>query len=318
MSFVDHLQSGSVKLLGVLLRRFSLKRVRKMASSLGKFFYRHVPIRRDVALTNLRLCFPEKGDDEIESILEKAYVNVATVFLEFLYFPKFTKESLKDVVEFPNESQRLIESAIERGRGLILISGHFSNWELVALAIGAFSPKRFMIIVHPFHNKVFDKFANKYRGLLGNSTVPMEHSVRASISTLRENGIVALLPDQSSAKESLPARFFGTDVPTFQGPSLFALRTRAAVQFGFLIRKDDGNYRLHLHEIEYSDLKDVSEAAAAELTQRHVNALEEFIRRYPENWLWFHKRFKHVQVFQERLGALTASKRKSTQKNAKA
>ncbi|HUI29874.1 MAG TPA: lysophospholipid acyltransferase family protein [Candidatus Acidoferrales bacterium] len=301
MNFSDYLQLLLLRVIGAFLRRFSLKSVHKMAASLGSFFYRHIPIRENVALTNLKLCFPEKGNDEIESILEKSYVNITTVFFEFLYFPEFTKDSLRNVVEFPDESRRLIESALERGRGLILMSGHFSNWELVALAIGAFSPKHFSVVVHPFHNKSVDKFANKYRELLGNSTVPMENSVRASLSTLRENGIVALLADQSAAKESTQAKFFGIDVPTFQGPALFALRTRAAVQFGVLVRKNDGTYRLHLHEIDYSDLPDDSEASVAELTQRHVTALEGFIRECPENWLWFHKRFKHVQIFQEKL-----------------
>ncbi|MGO9480887.1 MAG: lysophospholipid acyltransferase family protein, partial [Candidatus Kryptoniota bacterium] len=139
------------------------------------------------------------------------------------------------------------------------------------------------------------------RALLGNSTVPMANSIRASLSSLRANGIVALLVDQSAAKESATARFFGIDVPTFQGPSSFALRTRSAVQIGFLIRKDDGTYRLDLHEIDYADLKDDSEENIIELTQRHVSALEEYIRKYPANWLWFHKRFKHVSSFQDML-----------------
>ena len=301
MSYTDHLQTCVIKLLGVFLRRFSLRKVQKMAAALGKFFYRHIPIRRDAALANLKLCFPEKSKYELENILEESYVNVATVLFEFLYFPKFTRENLKNIVEFPDESQRLIESALKRGRGLILISGHFSNWELVALAIGAFSSKQFAIIVHPFHNKAADKLANKYRALLGNSTVPMANSIRASLSSLRANGIIALLADQSAAKESAQAKFFGIDVPTFQGPSSFALRTRAAVQVGFAIRKQDGTYRLELHEIDYTDLKDDSEKNIMELTQRHVTALEEYIRKYPDKWLWFHKRFKHVPSFHDML-----------------
>lgn len=228
-------------------------------------------------------------------------MNIAKVLFEFLSFPKFTKETLKDVVEFPNESRQLLESALERGRGLILLSGHFSNWELVALAVGAFSPKKLSIIVHPFHNTAVDNLANKYRGLLGNSTVPMDNAVRASLSTLRENGIVALLADQSAAKEVAPAKFFGIEAPTYQGPALFALRTRASVQVGFAARKDDGTYRLDLHELEYGDLKDTSDECVVELTQRHVSALEEFIRKNPGDWLWFHKRFKHLEVFQEKL-----------------
>ncbi|MGO9481592.1 MAG: lysophospholipid acyltransferase family protein, partial [Candidatus Kryptoniota bacterium] len=118
MTLTDHLQSGFLKLFGAFLRRFSLRRVQKMAARLGRFFYRHVPVRRNVALANLKLCFPEKGDHELENILEESYVNVATVLFEFLYFPKFTKENLKKIVEFPDVSRQLFESALERGRGL--------------------------------------------------------------------------------------------------------------------------------------------------------------------------------------------------------
>jgi len=299
VSFTDHLQSGALRLVGFFLRGFPLRRVQKMAAGIGRFCYRHLPIRKDVALANLKLCFPEKSDVELETIIEGSYVNFTTVLFEFLYFPKFTKENLKEVVEFTEESQHLIDSALQRGKGLVMISGHFSNWELMALAVGAFSPKRPLIIVHPFHNKAVDKIANRYRSLLGNSPVPMANSIRASLSQLNSNGIVALLADQSAAKESAPARFFGIEVPTFQGPASFALKTGAAVQCGFLIRKEDGTYRVDLREIDYADLKDDSEDNVRELTQRHVSLLEDFIRKYPHNWLWFHKRFKHVPAFQE-------------------
>ena len=72
-----------------------------MARSVGRFAYRRLRIRRDVAMANLKLCFPEKSDPELEKILEGAYVNIATVLFEFLYFPKFTKKNLEEAVEFP-------------------------------------------------------------------------------------------------------------------------------------------------------------------------------------------------------------------------
>ena len=90
-------------------------------------------------------------------------------------------------------------------------------------------------------------------------------------------------------------------MPTFQGPSSFALRTHALVLAGFLIRREDGTYKVDLREIDSSDLKDDSEENVRELTQRHVNVLEDFIRKYPSDWLWFHRRFKHVPEFQKLL-----------------
>lgn len=301
MRAADHLQSGLLRLVGFFLRRFSIRRVQRMAAFLGRLAYRHIPVRGDVARTNLHLCFPEKTDDEIERILEGSYVNIATVLFEFLCFPKFTRENLRDFVDFPDEMYRLMESDLERGKGLVMISGHFSNWELIALAVGALYSKSLLIIVHPFQNGAVDRLAEGYRTHLGNETVPMGKSIRAALSQLTSNGILALLADQSAAKESPTAKFFDIDVPTFQGPASFALHTGAAVQVGFMIRNGDGTYRVDLQRVDTSDLKDESEENIRELTQRHVNLLENYIRKYPENWLWFHRRFKHVAAFHEAL-----------------
>ncbi len=247
----------------------------------------------------MRMCFPEKGPKELEGILEGAYVNVAIVLFEFLYFPKLTAAKLNEFVDFSEESRRLMADALGRGNGLIMMSGHFSNWELIALAIGAKFPGKMQIIVHPLHNKAADDVVERYRHHLGNTTVPMANSIRASLTHLKSNGIVALLADQSAAKESPPARFFNINVPTFQGPASFALRTGASVLAGFIIRKEDGRYRIELSRIETSDLKDDSPENVQELTQRHVRVLEDYIRRYPPYWLWFHRRFKHVPEFQK-------------------
>ncbi len=301
MSVTDHLQSGAIKVIGSILRRFPLEVVRKFARSLGTFFYRHIPIRKDVALANLRLCFPEKSWEELDGILARSYVNIATVFFEFLYFPKLTRETLKKIVRFKDNIQDVVKASFERGNGIVMISGHFSNWELAALSFGDFTGKSLAIIVHPFHNKSVDKLANAYRSLLGNSTIPMGNSIRQIISTLRANGIAALLADQSASKESGTARFFGIDVPTFQGPATFALRTGATVIAGFIVRAGDGNYDFRFHEIGYGDLDVESEQSVRELTQRHVSLLEKYIREYPEMWLWFHKRFKHISAFEDAL-----------------
>ncbi len=298
LNFSDHLQSGILRIVGWFLRRFSIRRVQKMAAGVGRFAYRRLRIRRSVALTNLKLCFPEKDDAEIEKILEGAYVNIATVLFEFLCFPKFTAGNLGSFVDFSEESRRLVEDGLGKGRGLVMMSGHFSNWELIALTIGASFPGKMQIIVHPFHNEAVDRLANRYRGHLGNSTVPMANAIRAALTHLKSNGILALLADQSAAKESDPANFFGIDVPTFQGPASFALRMRADILAGFLIRNEDGTYTVDLQKIDYDDLEDDSQENVRELTQRHVTILEEFIRKYPSNWLWFHKRFKHVTQFQ--------------------
>lgn len=297
----DRFEAFILILAGRFVRLFPIATVHLFAKILGSVAYRFFPLRKEVAMANLKLCMPEKERGEIEQIIKESYVNIATVLLEFLYFPKFDGARLNEMVEIPEDAMIMMKSAFEKGNGLILMSGHFSNWELNALAVGNALNKKPIVIVHPFHNRFVDKIVNHYRSLLGNVTVPMDTAVRVALSTLRENGVLALLADQSASRESPVSVFFGMEVPTYQGPATFALKTGAALQMGFLIRKSDGNYRLELHEIDYSDLKGSNQENVIALTQRHVTLLEDYIRRYPHLWLWFHRRFKHLKAFQEAL-----------------
>ncbi|MGC8594167.1 MAG: lysophospholipid acyltransferase family protein [Candidatus Kryptoniota bacterium] len=300
----DRFEALILIVVGGFVRLFPISIVHRFASFLGFMAYHLFPFRKEVAFANLRICLPEKTGEEIEQIIKGSYINFATVLLEFLYFPKFNQRRLKNLVEISEGALKMMNKALEKGRGLILMSGHFSNWELNALAVGNALAKKPMVIVHPFHNRFVDKIVNRYRSLLGNVTVPMDASVRAALSTLRGNGVLALLADQSASRESAVSNFFGLEVPTYQGPATFALRTGAVLQMGFLVRESDGRYKFELHEIDYSDLKGTDEEKAVALTQRHVTLLEDYIRRYPDLWLWFHRRFKHLRSFQETFSAI--------------
>jgi len=300
----DRLQAWILISAGKIVRLFPIFIVQLFGKFLGILAYHFFPYRKDVALANLKMCMPEKATVEIEKIIKGSYVNFATVLLEFLYFPKLNQSRLERLVEIPEDALKMMEGALKKGKGLILLSGHFSNWELNALAVGNVLTRKPMVIVHPFHNRFVDKIVNHYRSLLGNVTIPMEASVRGALITLRDNGVLALLADQSASRESPASIFFGMEVPTYQGPATFALKTGAALQMGFLVRKSDGKYKFELHEIDYSDLMGTNEENVVTLTQRHVTLLEDYIRRYPHLWLWFHRRFKHLKSFQETLSGI--------------
>jgi KDO2-lipid IV(A) lauroyltransferase len=122
----------------------------------------------------------------------------------------------------------------------------------------------------------------------------MGMSVREVIRTLHQGGIVVLVADQTAPKESVSVEFFGRQVPTFEGPAVFSLKTGAPIVLGCAVRQEDGNYTMHLVHVRSDDLVGSSEDHVRELTQRQVRFTEDVIRQHPGQWMWMHKRWKHV------------------------
>ena len=258
------------------------------------FFYYIIPIRKKTAGENLQRAFPEKSNDEISKIVKGCYINVLTVIAEFFYMKKFTRDSLFEIIKVTNLD--LINKKLKQGRGLILISAHFGNWELSAYGVSQMCGQPFNVIVKEQTNKNVNEAINKIRTAKGSHMVEMKSSAREVLTLLKENKIVAMLGDQSAPKENVRVDFFIKDVPTFEGTARFAIKTQAAVLFGVSTRNNDGTYSLTLHEIDISKYKDASEENVRALTQEHVNLLIGYIKERPDHWLWFHKRFKNVET----------------------
>jgi KDO2-lipid IV(A) lauroyltransferase len=248
--------------------------------------------RRRVALRNLRNAFPEKSRRELERIARESFVSVAIAFLELLWFPRLSKEQMLKKVTVENPD--VFAEAVARGKGVICMTAHFGNWELAGQTAAAVVNVPSYIIVKTQSNKLVDKKINALRTRFGASVVPMGIAIREIVRALQKGGAVLLAADQTAPKESIAIEFFGRSVPTFQGPAIFSLRTGAALVLIMLVRQPDGNYRLLSEKVPAEDLKGCSDENVFELTRRQVKMTEEIIRKYPEQWMWMHKRWKHV------------------------
>jgi KDO2-lipid IV(A) lauroyltransferase len=261
----------------------------KFIGSLGYFIARR---RRVIAIDNLTHAFPTKSQNEIKKNALGAFQNYAISISEFLWFPRLTPERLRNFVRVVDVDR--LEEAYSRGKGVISMSAHFGNWELTAFAGGHFIGYPLTIVVQEQRNKLVDEAINRYRCIWGNSVVPMGSSVREILRKLSDGQVVAMLADQSAPQEGLYVRYFGRLAATHQGPAIFSLRTGAPILMGFLIRTSNGKYELVHEEVQTQDLKGYSEENVAELTRRHVALLEKYVRMYPNQWLWMHRRWKHV------------------------
>lgn len=276
-----------------LLQKISCSLSFKTRQRLGKIFGSIIkiisPKRTKITTRNLKFVYPEKSKKWISSIVKKSYQNIAITFLELLAMKKFNSKNLHNLIRFNNF--HLFTDAYSKGKGVILLSGHFGNWELLAFSAGYFAKVPILIIVQT------QKYGNKYliesRTCGGNLVVDMGQSSKKVIETLKNGGVVALLADQSASREQgVYVEFFGRKCSTYKSPAELALKFNIPIIMGINNRMSDGTYEVDVQEIDHSDLE-YNKESIIELTKRHVQALESAIRKRPDLWAWQHKRWKY-------------------------
>jgi KDO2-lipid IV(A) lauroyltransferase len=270
-----------------------IKSVQRCGAFLGSAAFHVMGNRRRIALDNLTHAFPDRSRQELTAIARSAFQNYGIAFAELLWFPRLDDMGLRRLVTFRNIE--LLQSRLNDGNGVILLSGHFGNWELIALSGGYFCRKPITIVVQTQNNKRVDRAINRHRSVFGNRIVPRESSVREIIKALDHGDGVAMAPDQSGPSDGVFVNFFGRRAATHQGPAVFALRCGSPMVIGFLVRRPDMTYEATLEEIPTDNLPPTESEAVVELTQRYTSVLEEYIRRYPDHWLWMHRRWKHAE-----------------------
>lgn len=241
------------------------------------------------------MCFPEKDEKWKWNVVKGTFINLGINLFEILYFPKLGKDTIETFVSFQNYD--LIFQALKRGKGIFFLSGHISNWELEAFTYAKVFRTRLNIVAKSQSNKLVNRKINQYRELSGNEIIEIGGSLRSIYTLIKRNELVCFLMDQSAPPDySVYANFFGKKVSTFAGPAKIALKNNTELIFGYPYRNKNFNYIIKLDKITYDDLKGGATDENVTILTTRINAkLENAIRECPEQWLWVHRRFKHIQ-----------------------
>ena len=275
---------------GFIIRLLPIKFVRKLSKLAGLFLYYIIPIRKKVAFSNLLLCFPEKNNDEIREILKGTYKNLAAVIFEILYMPAINSSNVDKFVKYYDHE--VIENALAKNSGVIFASAHMANWEYTAYAYPYTYKEKLYIVTKVQSDEKANNEINKYRKLSGNKLIPLGLSLKNIFEVLKQNQMVCFLTDQAGHSDySVYVDFFNISVPSFPGAARIALKLNSELIFGYGVRDNEGIYYVHFESISKEGLLYNDESIKI-LTQRIQNRTEEVIRKHPEQWLWFHKRFK--------------------------
>lgn len=274
-----------------LFRITGLSIARKFAHFLALLFYYLIPIRKKTVFENLRIAFPDFPYRKIKKIAFESYLSFAIALVEILYLPWMKKEEMLSSVEIKN--LQLINQKNQEGKGVILLSAHFGNWEYIAASASLQVNKKFSIIVKNQRNKLVNDWMNRMRTRWLNEVIPLGVSVRNVYSVLKNNGIAAMVADQRGPEEGLKLEFFGKKTSVYTGPAVLSLKTAAPIIFGIPVRQKDYSYKAELIELDQSNLPDDYDEKVKIITQRMISYLEKIISEYPGQWLWMHRRWKH-------------------------
>jgi KDO2-lipid IV(A) lauroyltransferase len=294
--FVESIEYHSFAFLNWLARLLSFKVAGRVGRFLGAMGYHIIGYRKSIALDNLARAFPHLTETERRSIALKAYKSYATVLVEGLWAGGQSKEELLKTCRFGNPE--VVQKHLSNPHGLILLSGHFGNWEFLANAFSLRLGQPISIIAQRQRNRRIDATLDAIRTRWGCRMIPMGISTREVFRTLQEGKTVAMLGDQSGPKEAVFINFFGRPAATHRGAAAFSLKSGAPIVMLFFVRQKDGVYEVHFEEVDRAGLDAYNEDNIVELTRRHVAVLEKYVRIYPDYWLWMHKRWKHTEYYE--------------------
>ncbi len=250
------------------------------------------PLRR-VGMLNLAIAFPEKSTWERRRILRRSMLNLGRMGAELAHLPRFSAAELHDRVRFADE--RWWEEAIgwERPSGVLVLSGHFGNWELLVAAHGMRGHP--VNMVHrAIANPLVDRWLNHLRARAGTRLIRKKTAAREVLRALRERELLVLPFDQNSTRGiGVFVDFFGVPASTNAGIARIALRADAAIVPAFIVREGrQARHVVHVLPIMYPEPTGDFQADVLRLTAQCSQVFEDMVRRHPEQWLWVHKRWK--------------------------
>jgi KDO2-lipid IV(A) lauroyltransferase len=276
-----------LKITGALPRRLACA----LAVAVARILFAVTPKLRKTAEFNLRLAFPEWTDAQRAATIRGMVRSLGWMAAEFARMPRYTRENIEEVIVLDGQENFL--EGQRRGKGVLFLTAHMGAWELSSFAHALYGyPLHYM--ARPFDNARLDALVNRYRGLSGNAPIFKNESARAMLKILKDAGTIGILADQNTMpEEGVFVDFFGVPACTTTGIARVALHTGAAVVPGYAVWDESlQQYRLRfeppLELIRTGDTaRDIFEN-----TQRFAKVTEEIIRKYPQQWVWVHARWK--------------------------
>jgi KDO2-lipid IV(A) lauroyltransferase len=277
------------RFMAAIIMRMSEERARRWGSRIGAFAGKLLRRRDRLAMANLRLAFPQKSERECRAILDECWRHFGRETIGYLRIRSLPVEELAERCPFIDFA--LVEQALARGKGVVVISAHYGGWEVAGVAIMSLV-KNVHTVFRPLDNEYLQRDLARLRTRTGADLIDRRRAARPLTKALQQNDIVVLLPDQAVLpREGILVPFVGRPAWTTPVPAKLALRHASTIVFTFCI-PDGTRHRLEFEESIRVDQLTEDERDPVALTKRINDVISRRIASRPELWLWMHDRWK--------------------------
>ncbi len=284
----DYCYAFTAKCIGLCIARLP----RKLALFSGVYLATVVFLlsrrQRDKACKHLEQSL-EIGQPIARRLVRRSFQNMGKNLMEFMQLPRMSVETLHQLVAF--EGREHIDKVLAQGRGAIILTAHFGNWELLGASILAHG-YTIRGITRQLRSRRLDAIVSSYREKVGWQGIDRDRAVREVLRCLNRNELIAILADVDTRTRGIFVDFFGRPAYTPYGPVAFALKTGAAILPTFIVRQPDDSHRAIVEAPLPLQQGGGREEDLLVNTQRFTKIIESYIRRYPEQWIWMHERWK--------------------------
>jgi KDO2-lipid IV(A) lauroyltransferase len=265
---------------------FPLKAVYALASFLAYFYYLIAFVDRKAVQDNLRVIFPGEKEKRLRRINKLVFRNFAKYLVDFFRFEKLDRRYIAKNIRL--ENLHYFDEALSRGKGVIVLTAHLGNWELGGVVLSQLGYPLCAVAL-PHKNKKVNDFFDSQRNKKGLKVIAMGKAVRGCISELKHGRMVALVGDRDFTEKGMVLDFFGRPMHFPEGPAVLSLMTGACIVPGFMLRNPDNSFTLSIEKpIEFEPSGD-KEKDVPLLISLYKNVIEDYIRRFPQQWYLFRR-----------------------------
>ncbi len=291
--FVDYAAYLGVRIVVCLAQMMSISLAYRVADLLAGLLYRIDRRHRLVALENLEHAFGDQySSAEREALVFGVYRHILRMIMEMLQIPRLLNvQTWRRYIQLQGH-EKVIERLLDDRRPLILLSGHYGNWEMAGYLFGAFGfPPN--AVARVLDNPYLERFLRKFRERTGQRMIAKRGGSEQMVEVLQNGGVLSMLADQDAGPKGVFVDFFGRPASTFKAIALLAIEFNAPIVVGGARRiGNQFQFELVMEEI-IEPAVDLSPDQVRVLTERYTAALERLIRRDPSQYFWLHRRWKH-------------------------
>lgn len=279
-----------VKFITKLIARMPLSAALAIGGALGWFYGSVIRYHRRDALEALRRSFPEKSEQEIQSITNRMYRNLGMNQFELLRLAGGNLDETNSRITVVG--REIVDQALQRGKGVMIMSAHFGNWDFLPM----FSVKKgnypVTIISKAIKNRAINGLWMQMRKQVGVNIIPNHNSAREALRVLRRNELLGFILDQNRPRDAgIFVDFFGRSACTTPGLAMLSAQVQAPVVPVFIHRTADGKHLLQAFPI-LEPPPDREPETIRKATQEYTRIIEDQVRLHPEQWIWLHRRWK--------------------------